>query len=83
MKQNPLARCVAVIGSQSELARKLGVKRQVVFEWKKRGGIPRWWAMKLHDLTQIPVEDLIMEWSPETGRVREAEPRWRTDRAET
>jgi hypothetical protein len=39
--------------------------------------------MKLHDLTQIPVEDLIMEWSPETGRVREAEPRWRTDRAET
>ncbi len=69
MKQNPLARCIAVMGTQSELARRLGVKRQVVNEWKTRGAIPRWWVQPLHALTNIPIEDLVMAWDPGTGRL--------------
>lgn len=69
MKQNPWVRVVAVLGSQAEVARRAGCSRQAVFEWKRTGSIPKFYATRLHNLTGIPLEDLLEDWDPVTGRV--------------
>jgi len=68
-KENPLARCIAVVGTQSELARQLSTNRQTISEWKYRGCIPRRWIRKLYALTKIPIEDLLLDWDPETQKI--------------
>ena len=66
MKTDPLSRCIAIFGTQSELSRRLGCRRQVVHSWKHHGSIPKWWADALSELTGIDVAELIERWEPET-----------------
>lgn len=48
-------------GSPAEAARRIGVSRQVVNNWRVRGRIPRAYIKRVHALTKIPLTDLIAD----------------------
>lgn len=46
-------------GSPGEAARRIGVSKQSMNNWRKRGRVPRAYIKRVHDLTRIPLTDLI------------------------
>lgn len=51
---NPVALAVQCIGSQKELAKKVGVSRQAVYKWLLSGEIPVRRVKTIAKLTQLP-----------------------------
>jgi DNA-binding XRE family transcriptional regulator len=49
------------IGTQTELAKRLGVSKQVVNGWKSRNTLPKWYVLEIAQMTDIPVKQLL-EW---------------------
>jgi DNA-binding transcriptional regulator YdaS (Cro superfamily) len=50
---------VDIAGSQSELARLVGVSRQAVQEWVTKGWVPNDRVERVEELTQVPRERLV------------------------
>ncbi|VVC76029.1 hypothetical protein AQUSIP_13300 [Aquicella siphonis] len=40
MKKNPIEEAIEIVGGQTALAKKIGVKQPTVFKWLKKGVIP-------------------------------------------
>lgn len=54
----PIQRAIAVCGSQSELARRIGKSQQLVSYWEKKGVIPDYAAQLIEVATGIPRREL-------------------------
>jgi len=56
-------RLIKIFGSQSEAARHLGVRRAVVWQWRKNGYIPPRWAPVIQSITggRITITDIVAE----------------------
>lgn len=59
MHQKPILRAIALLGSQVNLARAIGVHPMQVTHWKNRG-IPKHWCQAISDATdgQVTVHEL-------------------------
>lgn len=58
MEQTPIQRAIEACGSPAELARCVGVSPQLVNYWRNKG-IPAHRALKVSEVTGIPVEDIL------------------------
>ncbi len=64
----PVDKAAAAVGSQTELARRLGLSRQSINRWKSRGHgtIPRKYVSAVSEMTGIPRRELMPDiFSPE------------------
>jgi DNA-binding transcriptional regulator YdaS (Cro superfamily) len=64
--KTPLARAIAVAGSQSELARRIGVTQAHIWQWLHRGKrrIPAEYVLKVEKATGIPRHELRPDLYP-------------------
>lgn len=58
MDQTPYQRAIAACGGAAEFAKRMGVSAQLVNYWRLQG-IPARRALKVSEVTGIPVEDLL------------------------
>ena len=49
------SRIKQAVGTDAELARRLGISRQMVWNWKSRGRIPPEWVLKVELATERQV----------------------------
>lgn len=63
-KNNPVLRAAAVVGGQTALAERLGIIKQQVNGWVKRGWVPPEYATRIARLTGVPRSELCprIEW---------------------
>lgn len=59
MTPTGIDRAIAITGSGTQLASKLGVSHQVVYRWHAKGFVPRDRAQQISELTGVPVRDLL------------------------
>lgn len=54
-----ITKSLRIAGGQTGLARLLGVSRQRVHQWRKRGAVPLKWAIEIQQVTdgKVRVED--------------------------
>ena len=57
-RTTPIQRAIAVCGSQTELARRIGKSQQLVSYWEKKGSIPWYAASLIEAATGIPRREL-------------------------
>lgn len=53
----PLDRAIAAVGSKDELASRLGLYRQIIDNWRKRGVPPARWPAIAH-VSGLPLNEL-------------------------
>lgn len=58
MEQTAYQRAIAACGSPAEFAKRMGVSAQLVNYWRLQG-IPAHRALKVSEVTGIPVEDIL------------------------
>lgn len=65
-----LYRAIIAVGGLTELSKQLTVmtgkpvSRQSVFNWRKNGRVPSWFIPHIHELTNIPLIDLLEPYEP-------------------
>jgi DNA-binding transcriptional regulator YdaS (Cro superfamily) len=57
--ESGISRAAEILGGQSALARELGIKSQAVQQWCSAGFCPVDRARQIHDLTGVPIVDLL------------------------
>jgi DNA-binding transcriptional regulator YdaS (Cro superfamily) len=86
MNENALARAIALVGSQSELARIIGVRPQAVQKWARRGIAPAERVAQIAEATdwRVSCHELRPDVFPDNNFIgverREAERRVRKRR---
>lgn len=73
---NALTQAIKVVGSQAELARRLGITSQVVHNWRIRGNVPAEYAPMIELVTcgAVSADDVRPDvpWHVIRGRRRKA-----------
>jgi DNA-binding transcriptional regulator YdaS (Cro superfamily) len=54
MNHTVMSRIIQAAGSQSELARKLGIRCQSVQQWVRRSRVPAERVLEVEDITGVP-----------------------------
>lgn len=69
-EKSGLYRAIVALGGVSKMAIALTsatgkpVSRQTVFQWRRYGRVPQWFVMPIHNLTLIPLTELLEEYAP-------------------
>jgi DNA-binding transcriptional regulator YdaS (Cro superfamily) len=67
--ESGISRAAEILGGQSALARELGITSQAVQQWCGAGFCPVDRARQIHDLTGVPIVDLLA--LPELQTIRD------------
>lgn len=80
-KLSPFERAVAHFGNQSKIAAALGISRQAVSIYDRRGWFSLESAEKLAKKMKVPLDDMLETWKPKNKAIKASKIRTAADRA--